>query len=84
MQAIKTTLFTGWNFARWLRLGLSLFIAIQSIRTHDTLSGFIAAFLLFQVISNTGCCGANGCAVPTTKSKQERIADVEFEEVKGK
>ena len=82
MQTVKTILFTGWNFVRWLRLGLGLFIAIQSIRTHDTFSGFIAAFLLFQALSNTGCCGANGCTVPTTRSNQDGIADVGFEEIK--
>ena len=84
MQTIKTTLFTDWHLARLIRLGLGLFIAIQAIRTHDSLSGFIAAFLLFQALSNTGCCGANGCAVPTTRSKHDRNADVEFEEIKGK
>jgi hypothetical protein len=84
MQTIKTTLFTDWHWARLIRLGLGLFIAIQAIRTHDSLSGFLAAFLFFQALSNTGCCGANGCVVPTTRSKQDGIADVEFEEVKGK
>lgn len=79
---IIQTLFTGWNFMRWLRLGLGLFIAIQAIQTHDSLSGFIAAFFLFQVATNTGCCGASGCAVPLTKNKSDEIEEVEFEEVK--
>jgi len=84
MQTIKTTLFTDWHLARLIRLGLGLFIAIQAIRTHDSFSGLLAAFLLFQALSNKGCCGANGCTVSTTTSKQDRNADVEFEEVKGK
>ena len=69
---------------RWLRLGLGIFIAIQAVQSQDTLSGFISALLLFQAMTNTGCCGANGCAVPTTKTKSDKIEDVEFEEIKIK
>ncbi len=79
---IKQTLLTGWNFMRWLRLGLGIFIAIQAIQNHDSLSGFIAAFFLFQAVTNTGCCGANGCAMPTTKKENYTIEDVEFIEIK--
>ena len=71
---IKQTLFTGWHFMRWLRLGIGIFIAIQAIQMQDPLSGFIAAFFLFQAATNTGCCGAGGCAVPTAnilKSKNK-------------
>lgn len=78
---IIQTLLTGWHFMRWLRLGLGIFIAIQAIQNHDTLSGFIAAFFLFQAATNTGCCGSNGCAVPIKKTN---IEEIEFEEVKTK
>lgn len=81
---IKQTLFTGWHFMRWLRLGLGVFIAIQAIQTHDTLAGFIAAFFLFQAVTNTGCCGSNGCAVPTPKNDNDEMEDVKFEEIKTK
>jgi len=81
---IKETLFTGWNLMRWLRLGLGVFIAIQAIQIHDTLSGFISAFFLFQAVTNTGCCGSRGCAMPITKNKSGEIEDVEFEEIKAK
>lgn len=70
---IKQTLFTGWHFMRWLRLGLGIFIAIQAIQTQDTLSVFIASFFLFQAVTNTGCCRASGCALPITKSKTDKI-----------
>ena len=81
---IKQTLFTGWNAMRWIRLALGIFIAIQAAQMHDTLSGIIAAFFLFQAITNTGCCGATGCAVPTSKSKSDKIEDIEYEELKTK
>ncbi len=81
---IYQTLFTGWSFARWLRLGLGILIAVQAVQMHDTASGFIAAFLLVQAVTNTGCCGSGACAVPTPKNNSAKIEDIEFEEVKTK
>ena len=82
MAAVKKVLFTGWHLVRWLQLGLGIFISVQAIQDHDTISGFIAAFFLFQAVTNTGCCGANGCAVPVSKSFPEKTGDEEFEEIK--
>lgn len=79
---INQMLFTGWTFMRWLRLGFGAFIAVQAIQTHDAFAGFIAAFFLFQAVTNTGCCGAGGCAAPVSKSVGNRTENVEFEEVK--
>lgn len=75
------TLLTNWHFMRWLRLGLGLMVAYQAIRFHDAMAGVIGAFFLLQAITNTGCCGAGGCAVPTTTAKNDN-GEVEFEEVK--
>ena len=79
---INQMLFTGWNFMRWLRLGFGSFIAIQAFQTHDPFAGFIAAFFLFQAVTNTGCCGAGGCAVPVSKTAENKAENVVFEEVK--
>ena len=81
---IRQTLFTGWNFIRWFRLGFGVFWAAQAIQTHDSLSGFIAVFFLFQAITNTGCCGVNGCAMPITKNKSDKIEEIEYQEIKTK
>lgn len=79
---MKETLLTNWHFMRWLRLGIGLAIAVQSIISHEPIAGAIAALFLFQAVTNTGCGGANGCAVPTTRSKVNKVENVEFEEVK--
>ncbi|MBI2270160.1 MAG: hypothetical protein HYU69_07360 [Bacteroidetes bacterium] len=81
---IKQTLFTCWHFMRWLRLGLGVFMAIQAVQNHDTLSGLIGAFFLLQAVTNTGCCGVSSCATPATKNNADKIEEVEFEEVKTK
>jgi hypothetical protein len=76
------TLLTGWHFMRWFRLAISIFIGVQAIQNHDAFSGMFAAFFLYQALTNTGCCGANGCAVPTAKNNTSNTEDVSFEEVK--
>lgn len=79
---IKQTLLTGWNFMRWLRLLIGVFIAVQAIQTQEIFYGFMAAVFLFQALTNTGCCGANGCAVPTKKQDLYKIEAVDSEAIK--
>lgn len=81
----KETLLTDWHLMRWLRLGMGLYASTVAFQLHDILSGIIAAFLLFQAVSNTGCGGANGCSVPTSvKRNVGKIESVAFEEEKAK
>lgn len=82
METIKETLFSNWNFMRWVRLALGIVAGIQAIEFHDTLLGFLSVFLLFQSLTNTGCCGSGGCAVPRSKTI-EKDQEIEFEEIKG-
>ncbi len=82
MNTIKQTLLLNWNFMRVFRLGLGIFIAIQAIKTQDLFSGLIAALFLFQAVTNTGCCGNQGCSTTLPKNNSNKIEDVEFEEVK--
>ena len=81
METIKQNLFTNWNFMRWARLGLGLIIGIQAIQNHALVLGLLSAFLLFQALTNTGCCGARGCAVPRTKNATLKDEKIEFEDV---
>jgi len=79
---MKETLLTGWNFMRFLRLGVGIFVGIQAVQYHDVLSGFIASIFFIQAATNTGCCGASGCATNTNYKAKENIQEIEFEEVK--
>lgn len=58
------TLVTNWHFMRWSRLVLGVFIAIQAVIHQDIFAGLVALLFLFQVVTNTGCCGAGGCTIP--------------------
>lgn len=80
---IREILFSDWHLMRWLRLGLGIYLAVQAVQLHDTLAGVIAAFFLIQAVTNTGCCGAGSCAIPT-KTKTDDIKEVDFKEVKPK
>ena len=78
----KQTLLTNWNFMRFLRLGIGIYIAVQAIDTQSVFSGIVAVFFIYQAVTNTGCCGSNGCAVPLKKSNPDKTEEVDFEEIK--
>lgn len=78
----KETLLTNWHFMRWLRLGMGLYAAFVALQLHDPFSGLIATMFLFQSITNTGCCGAVGCAIPISKKSMTKTKEINFEEVK--
>ena len=79
---IRETLLTDWNLMRILRLALGIYIAFQAVETQSMLSAIFAVFLLFQAITNTGCCGSNGCAVPIKKNNSGKTEEIEYEEIK--
>lgn len=82
METIKQTVFNNWHAMRWLRLGLGIFLGINAIQTHDSLSGIIGALLLFQAATNSGCGGS--CAVPMRAGKNDALNETKIEEVKTK
>ena len=73
----------GWNLIRGLRLLIGAYFAVQAIETLEIFSGIIAAFFLYQAITNTGCCGANTCAVPNAKNNADQPIEVELIEVES-
>lgn len=82
IATIKTTLFTNWTFMRWFRFVLAIMIAIQAVQMHDLFSGAVAAFFLFQSLTNTGCCGSQGCGLPMQNNKEGNTENLSYEEVK--
>jgi hypothetical protein len=82
METIKQTLFTGWHFMRWLRLAFGILFILQAIDIHDSLMGIVGGFFLFTAVTNTGCCGAGGCVIPTRKDKEENMEEISYEEIK--
>ncbi|MEX1241814.1 MAG: hypothetical protein WEB30_18980 [Cyclobacteriaceae bacterium] len=82
LQFLLQTIFSNWNFMRWLRLGLGLYLLWQLVQRPDIFTGLVAAFFLFQAITNTGCCGAGSCPVPEKKDTGSMSEEVKHEEIK--
>jgi len=64
MSTLRQRLFTSWNFMRFLRLGMGIWILGMAIQTRDWSVGLLSGLFVLMTLTNTGCCGANGCDVP--------------------
>jgi hypothetical protein len=78
---MKLTLLKGWHLMRWLRLGLGTYIILHAIQLHEIFAGILGMFLLYQAITNVGCCGINNCTILAKKTKKNQDEHITFEEV---
>ncbi len=69
---MKNIFLTNWGLNRTIRLILGLIITYQAIIHKDPIAGLLAFFLLFQSVTNTGCCGSS-CAIPTNKHNTPKV-----------
>lgn len=81
LSTIKQSMFSTWNLMRWIRLAAGIFLAVQAIQLHDAIAGLISSLLLFQAVTNTGCCGVSGCAVTPSTKGADGVQEVEYEEI---
>ena len=54
---------------RAIRLTMGVVAIVFAILRQDMLLGAAGGFLLLTALLNAGCCGVNGCAVPTRNQK---------------
>lgn len=81
---MRETLLSGWNFLRIVRLVLGLALVIQAIQQQFWAAGLLGGLLVFQSLSNTGCCGPSGCRVPPArinKKNNNSVDPIEYKEV---
>lgn len=81
MHSIINTLRYGWSFMRIIRLTLGSMIVYQAVVYHDSIAGLIGGLLLFQAVTNTGCCGTSSCSTPISKVDKQK-EETNFEEIK--
>jgi hypothetical protein len=81
MTSIIAKLSSGWHLARIFRTVLGVVAAIQGIRMHDYAIGILGAFLLYQGLTDTGCCAA-GCMAPPPQNNDKKTEDISYEEIK--
>lgn len=76
MNTMKEQLLKGWHPMRWLRLAVGIIALVQAFGSGEAIFGLVAAFLFFQVYTNSGCGGPAGCALPERKTtKDENMKD---------
>ncbi|HZY38010.1 MAG TPA: hypothetical protein VFE53_15240 [Mucilaginibacter sp.] len=67
MNTLRYRIFANWNFMRFLRLALGIWISVMAVQSRDWSVGLISGLFIFMALTNTGCCGAYGCAIPNSK-----------------
>jgi hypothetical protein len=78
---MKQTILSNWNFMRFLRLGLGIFIMVQSAMAKDLTMGILGLLFTIMPVFNIGCCGVGGCSTVSPKRSAETTKDITFEEV---
>ncbi len=77
---MKQTIFSNWNFMRFLRLILGIVIIVQSIIIKDWPLALLGLLFTAMPVFNIGCCGVGSCAVPD-KKRDEIKKEIMYEEV---
>lgn len=77
---MKQTIFSNWNFMRFLRLGLGIAIITQAIIAKDWTMGMVGLLFTVMPVFNIGCCAAGGCTTPINKNTVQK-KDITYEEV---
>ncbi len=80
VKIMKQIIFTNWSIMRFLRLGIGIAILAQAVLARDVMFAFLGILFTVMPLFNVGCCGTNGCYVPTQK-KSESVKDISYEEV---
>lgn len=77
-------LLENWNFMRFLRLGMGLWLVYSAFADRQPLLGLLGGVFALQAIMNAGCCGSGGCAMPVARqnTSQTTKEPIQYEEVK--
>ena len=86
MYSNLKTLLSNWNFFRFVRLGLGIFVLVQGIMMGDKFSILLGALFSLMPLFNVGCCGVGGCDVNYNNSKPDDLTtkEITYEEVADK
>ena len=79
-----TSILSNWNFMRFLRLGMGLWLVYSAIFEGQWIFGLLGAFFAFQAIMNVGCaCGTGNCVLPSEKRNVTNSEnEISYEEVR--
>lgn len=77
---------SNWNFFRFIRLGLGVFVLIQGIMVGDKFSVLFGGLFTLMPLFNVGCCASGACDVNYNNTKPEDLntKEITYEEVADK
>lgn len=76
-------LLNNWDFMRFIRLGIGLWIGYSAIAEQQLVLGLLAALFIVQAVLNMGCtAGACGTLPSAKQSMKQKLKNTTFEEVK--
>lgn len=78
---MKQAILSNWNFMRFIRLALGVFILVQAVMAGDWAMGLLGAAFTSMPLFNIGCCGAGGCNTTPTNKTSETTKNISYEEV---
>jgi hypothetical protein len=79
MNTLKQRITSNWHITRVIRLILGVCMLVWSIQMLDWTLGLLSLLFIGMAISNTGCCGAQACAVPY-KPERNNIEEIKEQE----
>jgi len=76
----------GWNFLRWLRLSIGIFILIEGIISGVGMFILLGVIFTLMPLLNMGCCSTSSCGIDNTPFNKEESEDLEvvYEEINTK
>lgn len=78
---MKHNLVHNWNLMRAIRLGLGIFILIQSVMVKDWTLGILGIAFTLMPLLNIGCCGGGECRPASRQPQPDPSTPVQYEEV---
>lgn len=73
--------FKNWNFMRFLRLGMAVYIIVIGIQEGNLWFIILGGMFSLMPLFNIGCCGVSSCSVSDAKANKNS-EEITFEEVK--
>lgn len=75
----------GWNFMRWLRLGIGVYALVAAVLQQELLLGIAGLFLTAMAVFGFGCCAGSYCAPAPRRNLGNKATgtSIQFEEIKS-
>ena len=75
----------GWNFMRWLRLGIGVYALVAAVQQQELILGIAGVFQTAMAVFGFGCCAGGYCAPMPGKNSRTTTTgtSIQFEEIKS-